>query len=88
MTLLSIIKTPKTNGGWGGSSLIAARRTQAALEWMYVSICPYTFMALCLLKREAKLPLLRVISGFRHIVDESCVLLGCYAVLIDGVLYL
>jgi hypothetical protein len=29
-----------------------------------------------------------VISGFRHIVDESCVLLGCYAVLIDGVLYL
>jgi len=86
MMLLSIIKTPKTNGGWGGSSIIAARCTRAAREWKYVSISPYTFMALCLLKREAKLSLPRVISGFRHIVDEACVLLGCYAVLIDGVL--
>jgi len=45
-------------------------------------------MALCLLKREAKLSLPCVISGFRHIIDEACDLLGCYAVLIDGVLYL
>jgi len=47
----------------------------------------YLYGTLPITDREAKLSLPRVISGFRHIVDEACVLLGCYAVLIDGVFY-